>query len=145
MVLLSGRNAMLKNIALYILVLIFLFACATPEKYDAELASMIGEKSSVLVEKWGKPSARKILAGGDEVYTYTKAGDIYVPSEFYMYNQEYEPGEDVVYYPFLNDYDFGSYGATFGYQVEEFCQTSFLIKNGLISGWKWRGNDCLSY
>ncbi len=136
---------MLKNIALYILVLIFLFACATPEKYDAELASMIGEKSSVLVEKWGKPSARKILAGGDEVYTYTKAGDIYVPSEFYMYNQEYEPGEDVVYYPFLNDYDFGPYGATFGYQVEEFCQTSFLIKNGLISGWKWRGNDCLSY
>lgn len=75
---------MLKNIALYILVLIFLFACATPEKYDAELASMIGEKSSVLVEKWGKPSARKILAGGDEVYTYTKAGDIYVPSELYV-------------------------------------------------------------
>lgn len=136
---------MVKNVALYILVLIFLFACATPAKYDNKLAAMVGEKASTLVEAWGRPSARKILDNGDEVYTYTKANNVYVPSEFYIYNQGFEPSEDVVYGPFLNDYNFGPYGETFGYQVEEFCQTSFLIKNGLISGWKWRGNDCVSY
>lgn len=136
---------MVKNVALYILVLIFLFACATPAKYDNKLAAMVGEKATVLVDTWGRPSARKILDNGDEVYTYTKANNVYVPSEFYIYNQGFEPSEDVVYGPFLNDYNFGPYGETFGYQVEEFCQTSFLIKNGLINGWKWRGNDCVAY
>lgn len=136
---------MVKNIALYVLVTIFLFACATPAKYDNKLAGMMGEKASVLVKDWGKPSAKKIFGNGDEVYTYTKANNVYVPSEFYMYNQGFEPSEDVVYGPFLNDYNFGPYGETFGYQVEYVCQTSFLIQNGVISGWKWKGNDCLSY
>lgn len=136
---------MIKNVALYALVLVFLFACATPEKYDNKLASMVGENASTLVKDWGRPSARKILDNGNEVYTYTKANNVYVPSEFYMYNQAFEPSEDVVYGPFLNDYNYGPYGQTFGYQVEEYCQTSFLVEKGMISGWKWHGNDCVSY
>ena len=135
---------MVKNIFLYMLVLIFLFACATPARYDAKLNAMVGQSAQTLVKSWGRPSAKIIKDNGDEIYAYTKADDVYVPSEFYMYNQGFEPSEDVVYGPFLNDYNYGPFGETFGYQVEEYCQTAFLIKNGIVSGWKWRGNNCVA-
>lgn len=49
-----------------------------------------------------------------------------------------------IYSPFLGDYDFSPYGAAFGYEVENICQTVFLIQNGMVTGWKWRGNDCVA-
>lgn len=135
----------MKNISLLIMITLFLFACATPEKYDKELNTYIGKPQSALTQKFGKPSAAKILSNDDKVVTYTKANNVYVPSEFYLYDPNYEPSEDVVYSPFMGSYNFAPYGQTFGYQVEDICQTSFLIQSGIITGWKWRGNDCVAY
>lgn len=136
---------MSKTVFFGFLATMFLFSCATPAKYDNKLNGMVGEKVDVLQKEFGKPSAKKIFGNGYEVYTYTKANDVYVPSEFYLYNQGFEPSEDVVYQPFLNNYDFSPYAENFGYQVEYMCQTSFLLQNGIITGWKWRGNDCVAY
>lgn len=135
---------MTRNILLYILVLIFLFACATPQKYDARLNRLIGQKVSVLQKDWGTPSAKKILDDGGMVITYTKADNVFVPSEFYVYNQSFQDNPDDVYQPFVNDYDFSAFGESLGEEVEYVCQTSFLIQNNIISGWKWKGNDCLA-
>lgn len=122
-----------------------LFACATPEKYDAKLDNTIGQTRAQLEKTMGKPSAVKIFANGDEVVAYTKANNVFVPSEFYLYNQGALSNEgDGIYSPFLGNYDFSPYGATFGYEVENICQTVFLIQNGRVAGWKWRGNDCVS-
>ena len=65
---------------------LFVVSCATPEKYDARLNGWLGKTETQLVQKWGKPSAMKILDNGDKVITYTKADDVYVPSQFYIYN-----------------------------------------------------------
>lgn len=135
----------MKKIYLSLLSLLFVFACASNAKYDKRLESWIGKPVNSLTAKWGEPSAKKFLANGDSVITYTKANDVYVPSEFYYYNQGFEPSEDVVYSPFLNDYDFSPYMNNFGYEVVDSCQTSFLIQEGLVTGWKWKGNDCISY
>lgn len=134
---------MIKNIFLYTLVAIFLFACATPAKYDEKLADMTGQKASMLIADWGKPNSRQVLADGSEIFTYIKSNDVYVPSQFYEYNQGFEPSEDVVYSPFNNDAWF-NYAANTGYEVEEYCQTAFMIQNGVVAGWKWRGNDCIA-
>lgn len=134
---------MFKNIYLYMLILIFLFACATPGGYDKKLSDMTGQKVSVLIEKWGRPDSRQILPDGSEIYTYVRSEDVYVPSEFYTYNQGFEPSEDVVYGPFNNDAWF-NYAENTGYEVKEFCQTAFMIQNGVVTGWKWRGNNCVS-
>ena len=139
-----GRKKM-RKISFVLIVTLLLLGCATPAKYDKKLNAMVGQSRQTLIKDWGRPSASKILANGDEVITYTKANNVYVPSEFYLYNQGFEPSEDVVYSPFMNDYDFSPYGQTFGYQVEYVCQTAFLLQNGQIIGWKWRGNDCVSY
>ena len=63
-----------------LLLLIFLFGCATPEKYDAELAGWVGKSENKLIAEWGKPSARKINADGSQVLTYTKADNMFLPS-----------------------------------------------------------------
>ena len=131
----------------FILILTFLlFACATPAKYDSKLNHLVGVSKSQLIKDMGQPSATKVFANGDEVLAYVKANDVYIPSEFYLYNQGALSNEyDGIYSPFLGDYDFSPYGAAFGYEVENICQTVFLIQNGMVTGWKWRGNDCVAY
>lgn len=114
----------------FILILTFLlFACATPAKYDSKLNRLVGVSKSQLIKDMGQPSATKVFANGDEVLAYVKANDVYVPSEFYLYNQGALSNEyDGIYSPFLGDYDFSPYGAAFGYEVENICQTVFLIQ-----------------
>lgn len=134
----------MRALVLIFLSTLFLFSCATPEKYDQKLDTWVGKTESQLQAKWGRPSAARIMDNGNKVITYTKANNMYVPSEFYIYNPGQEPNVDVVYTPFNGDYNFSPYTAAYGYQVEELCQTSFLVQNGIITGWKWRGNDCVA-
>jgi len=127
-----------------LLLLIFLFSCATSEKYDAELSGWVGKPAHTLIAQWGRPSARKINADGSEVITYTKADNVYVPSEFYLYNPYSLHGDVSVYAPFDGDYAFTPYGGTPGQDPELVCQTSFLVQNNIITGWKWTGNNCVA-
>ena len=76
--------------ACFILVVVFLlFACATTAKYDTKLNGLVGADKSEVIKTFGSPSASKILANGEEVISYTKANDVYVPSEFYLYNHPF--------------------------------------------------------
>lgn len=136
----------MKKISFTLIVTFLLLACATPAKYDAKLNRLVGESKADLIKQMGQPSAVKVLANGDEVLAYVKANDVYVPSEFYLYNQGALSNEgDDIYSPFLSNYDYTPYGSAFGYQVEYICQTAFLLQKGQVTGWKWRGNDCTAY
>ena len=122
----KNKKSLGHKIYFTLLLLIFLFGCATPEKYDAELAGWVGKSENKLIAEWGKPSARKINADGSQVLTYTKADNV------------------SVYAPFDGDYAFTPYGENLGYNPEYTCQTSFLVQNNVITGWKWVGNDCVA-
>lgn len=135
----------MRNISFILIMMFLLFACATPAKYDAKLNNLVGQSKASLIKKMGEPSAVKMFANGDEVLAYVKANDVYVPSEFYLYNQGALSNEGDMYSPFLSDYDYSPYGASFGYEVEYICQTAFLIQNGVVTGWKWYGNNCVAY
>lgn len=128
----------------FVLILTFLlFACASSGKYDKQLNQSIGDSKTQLVEKLGRPSAVKILPNGDELLAYTKVHEVYIPSEYYLYNQGALSTEyDNLYTPFLGDYDFTPAYSTLGYDIKNVCQTVFLIQKGIVTGWKWRGNDC---
>ena len=91
--------------ACFALILFFLLlACASPLKYDYKLNRLVGADKTELLKEMGKPSATKVFANGDEVVAYVKANDVYVPSEFYLYNQSGASAEDV-YAPFLENND----------------------------------------
>ncbi len=123
---------------------VFLFAgCATNTEQKAKLNALVGQNIQQLIDYMGKPSARKILNDGREVWTYTKVDDVYVPSEFYLYNQGAFSNEyGGLYAPFMDQYDFSPYEQGFGYTVQYVCQTSFLIQHQLVIAWKQIGNGC---
>ena len=66
----------MKKVSFALVLVMFLFACATSEKYDRKLAGWVGKTESSLVAKWGRPSATRILDNGDKIITYTKANNV---------------------------------------------------------------------
>lgn len=57
----KNKKSLGHKIYFTLLLLIFLFGCATPEKYDAELAGWVGKSENKLIAEWGKPSAVKSM------------------------------------------------------------------------------------
>lgn len=134
----------MQKLVFMILVIILLLGCASAEKYDRKLSSLIGQKSDVLSQEFGAPSGKKILGNGYEVVSFTSVNNNYVPSDFFLY-QPYDPAGDVsIYAPFDQDYDFTPFAQNFNQLPELICQTSFLIRNGTIIAWKTKGNNCIS-
>ena len=63
---------MLQKISFYIILVLFLLACATPAKYDTRLQSWVGKSESELLQTWGAPSARKLtLLGIFFIYSFS--------------------------------------------------------------------------
>ena len=122
----------------------YLCSCATTQKYDQMLNGWVGKPESALLKTWGTPSARKINADGSQVITFTQIQTITVPSEYYLYNPYPLEGYDSVYAPFDGDYSFTPYAQNLGVEQEYICQTSFYIQNSIVTGWKWKGNNCLA-
>ncbi len=125
-------------------VALLLTACASTQKYDQMLNGWVGKPESTLLKTWGAPSARKINADGSQVITFTQVQTLTVPSEFYLYNPYPLEGDVSVYAPFDGDYAFTPYAQNLGISQEYICQTSFYIQNNVVTGWKWKGNNCLA-
>ncbi len=123
--------------------LLLAVGCAGGVQNTARLNSLVGESTKRLIAEMGRPSARKILNDGREVWSYTKVDDVYVPSEFYLYDQGALSDEyGGLYAPFMDQYDFSPYEQGFGYTVKYVCQTAFLIQYQVVLGWKQTGNGC---
>ena len=133
----------MKKIAFLMILTLLLFACATSEKYDRKLNAWVGKSEQDLVMSWGRPSAVKYVNANVKIFTYTKINDFYFPSEYYLYNEEFEP-DDTIYAPLMNEYNFTPFSQLTDNEVETFCKTSFIIKDNRVSAWKWHGNDCVS-
>ena len=132
-----------EKISFILIVIFMLFACATPQRYNTELNSMIGESESDLIAKFGKPSAKKIFSDNTEIWAYTKVDNVFVPSEMYNYNQgDYVNDTDGLFSPFLDTYLFSNNPGDIGYNAKYICKTLFMLQNGKIVAWKWQGNDC---
>ena len=135
----------MKNLLLGLCGAALLCGCASEQKYNRELDGFVNQPVNKVEEKFGQPSAAKIIDNNSMIITYTRADSAYVPSEYYLYDNVVVPGEEIVYSPFTGDYDFSPLAESFGYTVEYVCQTSFLVEDGIVRAWRWKGNDCVAY
>lgn len=137
---------MKKKVLLAVLSTIFLFSCATSAHYDNKLNSWIGQPVASLEAKWGNPAHTKVFANGDSIITYIKANDVYVPSEYIIFNQGYSLDNQAQVEPYpSNNYNFMDTETLVGYDMEYTCKTAFLVQGNVITGWKWVGNNCKAY
>ncbi len=131
----------MKRTAFTLLLVLLLFACANIISYDDKLQTFVGQTQQSLIEQWGKPTGQKIYANGEKVLTYTKVQDYYMPTE-YFYDTPGWAESDIIYDPFFGIYEFAPSAQIVDTEVEGICQTSFVIKNDVVTAYKWRGNSC---
>ncbi|MDY4842241.1 MAG: hypothetical protein SO314_07760 [Alphaproteobacteria bacterium] len=124
-----------KKVLLEVLSTIFLFSCATSANYDNKLQKWVGKSAVSLQEKWGRPAHVKMFANGDSIVTYIKANDVYVPSEYIIFNQGYVPGNEVTVHPYPSQSsNFMNTTELVGYETEYTSRRRFLSKTASLRG-----------
>jgi hypothetical protein len=114
-----------------LLLLIVLAACATSENYEALLESWVGKSENALIQAWGPPDS-VYETTGTKYLSYTRSGTAYVPGIAPTYRTRVIGKTAYTH----------SYGGTSGYVYNRRCKTSFALVEGIISKWRWEGNDC---
>lgn len=96
------------------LLLIGLAACATTEGYKEAVESWVGAREITLVAQWGAPHRVYDASNGERALTYYDSRTVSVPLDT---------------------------GAVI--PVEYSCETTFIVVDGVIDSWSFRGNDCV--
>lgn len=118
-------------------------ACATSQKYTAQLNNDIGKTSQQIMNKYGNPTHIKRLANGDEIISYVNVNYQVIPSPYYDYNTGFLT-EDEMFAPFTYGEDTIPVGNFMGEVITDYCNTKFYIKNNRVTSWQWRGNACVA-
>ncbi|MBU3590006.1 hypothetical protein [Polynucleobacter sp. 80A-SIGWE] len=124
---------MIRLLSAAVAVLAFLSGCATTEKYEAKLNSMIGMPESQLVEQWGIPTGM-YEADGTRYLSYTNTESGYVAGTPPVTRTTMINGKAYT----------NTTGGTSGYGYTNSCTTTFMVVNKKIASWKHKGNDCKS-
>ena len=96
------------------LLLLLCLGCATSKKYEANLDLYKGQPFNLVKLYWGAPTS-----------SYT-VGDL----EMYVYSQT---GATVA-----------TGNRNFAMAQTFWCETTFIVRDGIVRSWKWRGNACKS-
>lgn len=131
----------MKKTAFLLILVLLLFACTTNVAYENKLQKWIGQSEASLIKSWGKPTAQKIISDGQIILSYTKQNEYFVPTE-YFYDYPGWDSADIMYDPFFTEDSFAPYAQITDMEVQQICQTSFTVQNGIIQSYKFRGNDC---
>ena len=105
-------------------------ACSTPTEsnYIRNVKAWLGRAPAELVSQWGEPT-QVLNNGTEQFYVYTVDKDISLPGT----NDRYAQGQ--------LDY-ISPLEGTSAYQMNLYCQTTFVVKNDRIIDWLFEGNAC---
>ena len=117
-------------------ILLFLIICAgcqapTEENYVRNVKAWVGHTPEELISQWGEPT-QVISNQGSQYYIYMIHKDIGLGE---MTGNGGINEENAVY-PLQNPQV---------YQADLFCQTTFVVQNGIIQNWSFEGNDCVAH
>jgi hypothetical protein len=109
----------------------FLLGCASTERYDALLNSLIGSSEADLLLQWGRP-VRTYDSGGFHYVVYQVASTTYVTGMATSYQPVSKAGE-------MHD---TAIGGSPDLPIELACITTFELSNGMVVNWSHKGNHC---
>jgi hypothetical protein len=124
---------MIKKLLMVVAVL-SLSACATRANYEAALNSWIGHPESELVGAWGPPVNGYTAPDGVRILTYNSSGQMTLPGTPPSYTTNCV-GNTCYTNPV---------GGTRPTTINLSCATNFTVTNGVISTWRYQGNNCVS-
>lgn len=113
-----------------------LAGCATTEKYEGMLQSLIGSTEHDLIRQWGPPQQAYDAGGGVKYLTYQDARQGYLPGT--------SSTSTTTYNPYTNTATTTKSGGSPAQFYDLSCQRIFEIQDGYVASWRWKGNDCKS-
>lgn len=124
--------------------LLILSACRTAANYNAELNRWVGKPENDLIAEWGAPDSTFNLGRSGKIITYIKKSEEIIPPQYTFAGPDFT---ETLYAPFTYQEDFApeTISAEPGFVIKNACQTSFHVRDGIISSWQWRGNNCAAY
>lgn len=129
--LLLSRMRTLFTIPLVLFSLVILTGCVTKQEHEDALSSWFGSTEKQLVDSWGVPTSFYEL-DGKRYLTYSNSSQVMVggtaPTTTYDY--------------YGNAY---TSGGTPPIMITSNCTIIMVVEDGLISEWKYEGNDCFDF
>ena len=116
---------------LSLFIFILLCACTGPSvsNYTRNVKSWIGRTPEELTTQWGAPT-QVLNNGSEQFYIYSVIKEIPLPNT----QAENELPNDI-----------SPIQGTPAYQIDLFCQTTFVVRNDIIVDWSFEGNACKAY
>ena len=113
----------------------FIFLCygcqkPTESEYYKNVQDFIGKTPAELITAWGSPT-QIINNSGKTYYIYTRQEEIPLPTA-----QENYPNGELQYISPLS--------GTPANNFDLYCQTTFVVSEGIITDWSFTGNNCKS-
>ena len=112
---------------------LLLSACATTEKYEANLQTWIGSPEAELVRSWGPPDS--FYESGESRYL-----------TYHWSNSGVIPGTSPSYTSTLigNTMYTNPIGGTPAIAYNNNCSTAFEVRSEKVVSWSWKGNHCVA-
>ena len=118
---------------LVLILFIFIVAsCTSKQEHESKLDSWIGVKESVLIDKMGTPTSHYKTDDGKKYLTWKNSSQSLVGG----------------YAPTVRT---GLYGKTYTsggmppILVTKNCDITMILEKGIVTSWKYKGNNCYDY
>ena len=110
-----------------------LCACMSPSvAYEQKLQPWVGKSAEQLYDVWGAPAQTTPIDNNTIMVTYNQVTNSPIDGDF-------EPYADELNYEALSVPSFGIVSSSPLY----YCSTSFILKNDMVTGFNFNGDDCL--
>ena len=131
------------KLKVFLAICLLLCGCKSATEYNAKLNKWVGKSQYELLNAWGKPNGIFKLGQKDKIITYTRENTDFQRYGSSIYNPDFND-MNTAYMPFSYNEDFATENVSYhsGYIKNSVCQTSFYIKDGVVSSCQWRGNNC---
>lgn len=122
---------MFRTVAMVSSLFLFIAGCSTTEDFEKKLASWVGSSERELISTWGPPH-RAYESGNTKYLTWNQSGAMTLPGTQPTYSTTV----------IGNTAYTNAYGGTPPTTINLNCETTFEVQDGVISGWRWQGNNC---
>jgi hypothetical protein len=130
---LNNKESGMMKVGLAVMAAIGMVGCATTAKYEAKLQSWVGAPEMRLVRSWGPPQG-VYESGGIRFLTWSNSRNVFIPGS---------SGTTTTQFVGNTAYTRTS-GAYASQNIGMVCNTTFEVEGGVITRWRWEGNDCKS-
>ena len=122
---------MFRSLFAAICLLLFTTACTTLKEFEDNLSTWMGATEEQLVMSWGPPTS--VYEAGDLKYlSWSSAGSMTLPGSSPTYHTNVIGNKAYT----------TAIGGSAPTTINLNCQTTMVIKGGLVSSWQWKGNNC---